>query len=125
MGLLDWLHRGEIDVAILYDPHAARSLRSEPLLLENLFLIGPPGSGLSNGRPVPFADLDGKRIDEAVDLRHFWEDLGDTEKIPKVKEGDMIIVYKKTITWTVFMTFVRDAVSLFTVYLLITSYTSK
>ena len=60
--LLDWLHRGEIDVAILYDPHAARSLRSEPLLLENLFLIGPPGSGLSNGRPVPFADLDGKRI---------------------------------------------------------------
>ncbi|MFH0918778.1 MAG: SLBB domain-containing protein [Fibrobacterota bacterium] len=69
--------------------------------------------------------IDGKRMDEAVDLRHFWEELGDTEKIPKVKEGDMIIVYKKTITWSVFMEYVRDAVSLFTVYLLITSYTSK
>jgi protein involved in polysaccharide export with SLBB domain len=69
--------------------------------------------------------IDGKRMDEAVDLRHFWEELGDTEKIPKVREGDMIIVYKKAITWTVFMEYVRDAVSLFTVYLLINSYTSK
>lgn len=60
--LIDWLHRGEIDVAILYDPHVARSLRSEPLLLENLFLIGPPGSGLSVERSIPFRELDGKRI---------------------------------------------------------------
>lgn len=60
--LLDWLHRGEIDVAILYDPHSARTLRSEPLLLENLFLIGPPESGLSDARSVPFTELDGKRI---------------------------------------------------------------
>jgi len=60
--LIDWLHRGEIDVAILYDPHVARSLRSEPLLLENLFLIGPPGSGLSAERPIRFRELDDKRI---------------------------------------------------------------
>jgi DNA-binding transcriptional LysR family regulator len=60
--LLDWLHRGEIDVAILYDPNSVRSLRSEPLLLENLFLIGPPDSGLSVERSIPFRDLDGKRI---------------------------------------------------------------
>ena len=60
--LIDWLHRGEIDVAILYDPNVARSLRSEPLLLENLFLIGPPGSGLSSDRPIPFRDLEGRRV---------------------------------------------------------------
>lgn len=60
--LIDWLHRGEIDVSILYDPHAARSLRSEPLLLEELFLIGPAGSGFSGERPIPFRDLDGRRI---------------------------------------------------------------
>jgi len=60
--LLDWLHRGEIDLAVLYDPHSARSLRSQPLLLENLFLIGPPDSGLSGAHAIPFKDLDGRRI---------------------------------------------------------------
>jgi LysR family transcriptional regulator, nitrogen assimilation regulatory protein len=28
--LMDWLHRGEIDLAVLYDPRTARSLRSRP-----------------------------------------------------------------------------------------------
>jgi LysR family transcriptional regulator, nitrogen assimilation regulatory protein len=60
--LLDWLHRGEIDVAILYDPRAARSVRSRPLLLENLFLIGPKKAGFSTTRPIPFKQLDGKRL---------------------------------------------------------------
>jgi LysR family transcriptional regulator, nitrogen assimilation regulatory protein len=60
--LLDWLHRGEIDVAILYDPHAARSVRSRPLLLENLFLIGPRKAGFSTARAIPFKQLDGKRL---------------------------------------------------------------
>ncbi|MDX8497821.1 LysR substrate-binding domain-containing protein [Mesorhizobium sp. VK4C] len=60
--LLDWLHRGEIDVAVLYDPRTARSLRSRPLLLENLFLIGPSDAGFSTVRAVPFASLAGKRL---------------------------------------------------------------
>ena len=60
--LLDWLHRGEIDVAILYDPRAARSVRSQPLLLENLFLIGPKKAGFSTTRAIPFKQLDGKRL---------------------------------------------------------------
>lgn len=55
--LLDWLHRGEVDVAVLYDPRATRSVRTEPLTNENLYLIGPPGAGLSDDRPVPFAEL--------------------------------------------------------------------
>lgn len=55
--LLDWLYRGEVDVAVLYDPRASRALRAEPLLRESLFLIGPPDAGLSADRPVRFADL--------------------------------------------------------------------
>ncbi|WID95182.1 LysR family transcriptional regulator [Bosea vestrisii] len=39
--LLDWLHRGELDAAILYDPKSARTLHIQPLLEETLFLIGP------------------------------------------------------------------------------------
>lgn len=60
--LLDWLHRGEIDVAVLYDPRPARSLRSRPLLLENLFLIGPAEAEFSPRQAVPFATLRGRRL---------------------------------------------------------------
>lgn len=59
--LLDGLHRGEIDLSILYDPHAARSLRSQPLLLEKLFLIGR-GADFPGDRAVAFSDLAGKRL---------------------------------------------------------------
>ncbi|MBN9073563.1 MAG: LysR family transcriptional regulator [Rhizobiales bacterium] len=55
--LLDWMQRGELDAAILYDPKSARTLRVQPLLEETLFLIGPPESGLSLERPVEFAAL--------------------------------------------------------------------
>lgn len=60
--LLDWMHRGEIEAAILYDPKSARTLRTQPLLEEVLFLIGPPGSGLSQDVPVDFRALEGRRL---------------------------------------------------------------
>jgi DNA-binding transcriptional LysR family regulator len=55
--LLDSLYRGEVDLAVLYDPKAARSLRSQPLMIENLFLIGPPDTERSDADPVPFAEM--------------------------------------------------------------------
>lgn len=60
--LLDWLHRGDVDLAVLYDPRAARSLRSRSLLIENLFLIGPPDAGLSVVRAIPFRTLGERRL---------------------------------------------------------------
>ncbi len=60
--LLDWIHRGEIDAAILYDPKSARTLRIQPLLEERLFLIGPPESRLSLEREVEFAELENQRL---------------------------------------------------------------
>ena len=55
--LLDSLYRGEVDLAVLYDPKAARSLRSEPLMQESLFLIGPPDMEWSCEDAVPFAEV--------------------------------------------------------------------
>ncbi|AOO81449.1 LysR family transcriptional regulator [Bosea vaviloviae] len=60
--LLDWLHRGEVDAAILYDPKSARTLRIRPLLDETLFLISPPGAGLSPDSRVDFAQLEHQRL---------------------------------------------------------------
>ena len=60
--LLDWLHRGDIDVAILFETRPVRSLRSDPLLEEVLHLIGPPESDLRPDQPVPFATLEQRKL---------------------------------------------------------------
>lgn len=60
--LTDWMHRGDTDAAILYDPSSARTLRVHPLLEEVLLLIGPPASGLSQTAPMDFDNLDGVRL---------------------------------------------------------------
>ncbi len=60
--LLDWLQRGDIDAAILYDPANARTLHVQPLLEEAFFLIGPAGSGLVRDQARPFAELAKRKL---------------------------------------------------------------
>lgn len=60
--LLDWLQRGEADLVVLYDPQPTRSLRSQPLLTEALFLIGPRTAAFSMARAVPFRELAGQSL---------------------------------------------------------------
>ncbi len=60
--LLDWIYRGEIDIAVLYDPQSIISLKSEPLIEEDFHVVAPAGSGLSPDEPVPFAALAGRPL---------------------------------------------------------------
>ena len=60
--LMDWLHRGEVDVVIMYETRPLRSLRMEPLLEEVLYLIGAPGSDLSPETPLAFAELAARKL---------------------------------------------------------------
>lgn len=60
--LLDWMHRGEINAAILFDPKSTRTLRVQPLPQEALLLIGPPGAGLSPDAPVDYDALQDMRL---------------------------------------------------------------
>ncbi len=55
--LIDWLQRGEIDLALLYGPAADLQLRAEELLIEDIMLVGPSDSELSADRPVSFERL--------------------------------------------------------------------
>lgn len=55
--LQDWLQRGDIDVAILFDGPAVHSLHATPLVEEELFVIGAPRDDLDPGTPVAFDDL--------------------------------------------------------------------
>lgn len=56
--LLEWLITGKIDVAVLYNAPRTSNLRAEPLLKEEISLLGPIGdpAGLGSG-PVAAARL--------------------------------------------------------------------
>lgn len=57
--LLDWLKREEIDCCVSYDPESTVAIRTRPILLETLFLIGGPDCQLDMENPVPFSALEG------------------------------------------------------------------
>ena len=55
--LLEWVERGRIDMAVIYDaaPHAALSV--ERLGTERLYLIAAPGADMDSKSAISFADL--------------------------------------------------------------------
>lgn len=54
--LLDWLHAGEVDIAVVYGTEANASMRLSPLLVESLCLVTPPGVALAPHHAIPFAE---------------------------------------------------------------------
>ncbi|MCY1502939.1 HTH-type transcriptional regulator CynR [compost metagenome] len=60
--LLDWLQRGDLDLAVSYDPQPLHTLRIQPVMMENLVLVGPPDAGLSLDTPVRFASLQDRQV---------------------------------------------------------------
>ncbi|ARR57732.1 LysR family transcriptional regulator (plasmid) [Rhizorhabdus wittichii DC-6] len=60
--LLDWVKRGELDSCVSYDTAHAGPVRSSPILLEKLVLVGPPERGLSAAREVRFSDLENEPL---------------------------------------------------------------
>ena len=55
--LLDWLQRGDLDLAVFYDPKPQKSLRIVPILLENLLVVTAGSGRMSLDRPLPFTSL--------------------------------------------------------------------
>ncbi|WP_420991709.1 LysR family transcriptional regulator [Cupriavidus sp. 30B13] len=60
--LLDWIHRDEVDLGVLYDPSRHHSLSVEPLLSEELVLVGGAHRKLSLAQAQPFASLTKERL---------------------------------------------------------------
>ncbi len=50
--LIDWLHRGEIDLAVVYGPAKTLHLDVENLRSDALFAVGAPGCGLAAQQQV-------------------------------------------------------------------------
>ena len=60
--LLDWLQRGEIDLAVMYEPDTRQNLRSEPLLSENLFVVTGPDTRTARPRSMALAKVFERRL---------------------------------------------------------------
>lgn len=60
--LLDWLQRGDLDLAISYDPQPMHTLRIQPVMMESLMLVGPGDAGLKLDTPVRFASLENQQV---------------------------------------------------------------
>ena len=50
--LVEWLHSGEMDLAIIYGPAADLHLQVRPIGREAIVVVGPPGSGLGKRKQV-------------------------------------------------------------------------
>lgn len=55
--LIDWLQRGEIDVAVLYGPASDYQMKVTDILYEDLMLVGPAGSHLDPDRPMSLKEV--------------------------------------------------------------------
>lgn len=53
--LVEWLNRGEMDLAVIYGPAADLHLAAQPIGRDDVVVVGPPGSGLKERGAV---DLD-------------------------------------------------------------------
>lgn len=60
--LLEWLHSGEVDIAVVYSTERAANVRISPLLVENLYLVGAEEPAEEAGHPVPFAEVAARRL---------------------------------------------------------------
>ncbi|MFF5864380.1 LysR family transcriptional regulator [Pseudomonas sp. NPDC012596] len=55
--LLDWIQRGELELAVSYDLEPLHTLRIVPVMMENLVLVGPPNAALKMDQAINFSAL--------------------------------------------------------------------
>ncbi len=60
--LIEWLQRGEIDIAVVYAGPPATGVRQTPLLNETLHFVAAPQPGLSPHHAVAFTEVAAERL---------------------------------------------------------------
>lgn len=60
--LLEWLHAGEVDIAVVYGTEAQASMKLSPLLVENLCFVTPRAASPAPDHAVPFAEVAQARL---------------------------------------------------------------
>jgi len=60
--LLQWLQTGEVDAALLYGPERSTQVRTQALIEEPLWVIGPAAAKLRRNKPFALARLAGQPL---------------------------------------------------------------
>lgn len=55
--LQEWLEAGRLDISLLYDPRPDRTIEIEPVLIEDLYIVGGIGTLPADCDEIPFARL--------------------------------------------------------------------
>lgn len=93
-------------------------------VFDMLYLAGGPSPDANMRKVRIISSPGGQKADFILDMQKFI-DNGKTEDLPLLSEGDMMIVYGKTITWTKTLEMARDIVALLTAWFVISSVLNK
>jgi protein involved in polysaccharide export with SLBB domain len=93
-------------------------------LFDLLYLAGGPTADANLSKVRVISSPGGQRADYVLDVQKFIDD-GKTENLPMLGEGDVLIVYAKTVTWGKALVVVRDVVTLVTAWLVISQLTKS
>ncbi len=88
-------------------------------LFDLLYLAGGPAADANLSRVRVISTAGGQREDYMLDMQKFI-DQGKTDNLPNLGEGDVVIVYAQTFTWSKVLDVVRDVVTLATAWIVIT-----
>jgi protein involved in polysaccharide export with SLBB domain len=93
-------------------------------VFDMLYLAGGPSPDANMSKVRIISSPGGQKADFLLDMQKFI-DNGKTDDLPLLSEGDMVIVYGKTITWTKTLEMARDIVALLTAWFVISSVINK
>jgi protein involved in polysaccharide export with SLBB domain len=93
-------------------------------VFDMLYLAGGPATDANMAKVRIISSPGGQKADFLLNMQKFIDD-GKTDDLPLLSEGDMMIVYAKTITWTKTLEMTRDIVALLTAWFVISSVLKK
>ena len=93
-------------------------------VFDMLYLAGGPALDANMSKVRIISSPGGQKADFLLNMQKFIDD-GKTDDLPLLAEGDMVIVYAKTITWSKTLEVTRDIVALLTAWFVITSVLKK
>lgn len=89
-------------------------------VFDMIYLAGGPAPDANMAKVRIIGTPGGQKADFILDMQKFIDE-GRTDNLPLLSEGDVVIVYNKTITWTKTLEVVRDVVALVTAWFVIAS----
>lgn len=100
--LSDWLQRREVDFVVLYDNQEILSLRTYPLLEENLYLIMHPKNPLSELKRISFKEVISEKLilpSQKHSLRKLLDRTAKNEniKLNVTVDADSLILIKELV----------------------------